>query len=71
VISLRDGRAGQVSAEDSAGWARDKMAAYKVPCVVEFVECLPKSPIGKILWRELQDREKERAGTQSPGLSQR
>jgi fatty-acyl-CoA synthase len=33
------------------------MAAYKYPRVVEFVETLPKSPAGKILWRELQGRE--------------
>ena len=58
VIALRDG-----AAEDDAGiiaWARQQMAAYKVPRVIEFVEALPKSPVGKILWRELQDREKQK-----------
>ena len=39
-------------------WARDKMAAYKVPRLVEFVEQLPKTPTGKILWRELQEKER-------------
>ena len=38
----------------------EQMAAYKVPRVIEFVEALPKSPVGKILWRELQDREKQK-----------
>jgi fatty-acyl-CoA synthase len=33
------------------------MAAYKVPRVVEFVDALPKSGSGKIMWRELQERE--------------
>jgi fatty-acyl-CoA synthase len=33
------------------------MAAYKIPRVVEFVESLPKSGSGKIMWRELQERE--------------
>ena len=33
------------------------MAAYKVPRVVEFVDALPKSGAGKIMWRELQERE--------------
>ena len=33
------------------------MAAYKIPRIVEFVEALPKSGAGKIMWRELQDRE--------------
>jgi long-chain acyl-CoA synthetase len=33
---------------------RTNLAAYKVPSVVEFVDELPKSPIGKILRRELR-----------------
>ncbi|MGQ0544332.1 MAG: long-chain fatty acid--CoA ligase [Betaproteobacteria bacterium] len=45
------------SAEDITGWAREKMAAFKVPRVVEFVDSLPKTATGKILWRELQERE--------------
>jgi fatty-acyl-CoA synthase len=36
------------------------MAAYKVPRQVEFVYSLPKSPVGKILWRDLQDRENQK-----------
>ncbi len=38
-------------------WARQKMAAFKVPRFVEFVEALPKTATGKILWRELQEKE--------------
>ena len=38
-------------------WARGQMAAYKVPRCVEFVDSLPKSATGKILWRVLQDAE--------------
>ena len=45
---------------DITEWARDKMAAYKVPRVVEFVEQLPKTPTGKILWRELQEKERRK-----------
>ena len=36
-------------------WARERMAAYKVPRIVEFVTALPKSGTGKILWRQLQE----------------
>jgi fatty-acyl-CoA synthase len=43
--------------EDIVNWAREKMAAFKVPRVVEFVAALPKTATGKILWRELQEKE--------------
>ncbi|HUQ24560.1 MAG TPA: long-chain fatty acid--CoA ligase [Burkholderiales bacterium] len=49
-----------IEARDITDWARDKMAAYKVPRLVEFVEQLPKTPTGKILWRELQEKERRK-----------
>ncbi|HET7672549.1 MAG TPA: long-chain fatty acid--CoA ligase [Burkholderiales bacterium] len=47
-----------LKAEDIIEWARSRMAAFKVPRVVQFVEQLPKTATGKILWRELQERER-------------
>ena len=44
--------------QDIIDWARDHMAVYKVPRAVEFVDSLPKSGSGKILWKALQDRER-------------
>jgi fatty-acyl-CoA synthase len=38
-------------------WARQQMAAYKVPHVVEFVDALPKNAAGKVQWRQLQEQE--------------
>jgi fatty-acyl-CoA synthase len=46
-----------LTAGELVDWARDKMAAFKVPRVVEFVDALPKTATGKILWRELQEKE--------------
>jgi fatty-acyl-CoA synthase len=46
-----------VTAEALVAWAREHMAAYKVPHLVEFVDALPKSGTGKVMWRLLQDRE--------------
>lgn len=46
--------------EEIIAWARGEMAAYKCPQSVEFVESLPKSASGKVLWRALQERERER-----------
>jgi len=45
------------SSKDIIDWARERMAAFKVPRVVEFVEELPKTATGKILWRKLQEEE--------------
>lgn len=46
-----------VTAAAITDWAREKMAAFKVPRIVEFVGELPKTATGKILWRELQEKE--------------
>ena len=44
------------SEEELLAFARERLAAYKIPDSITFVEELPKSPIGKILRRELRDR---------------
>jgi fatty-acyl-CoA synthase len=56
VVVLRSTSTG-TSAKDIIDWAREKMAAFKVPRVVEFVDELPKTATGKILWRKLQEEE--------------
>ena len=70
VIATRDARQGEavkalvvlkpgasLDAAELIGWCREAMAVYKAPRFVEFVAELPKSSTGKILWRELQQRE--------------
>ncbi|MEP6884743.1 MAG: long-chain fatty acid--CoA ligase [Gammaproteobacteria bacterium] len=47
----------RVDAQGIIDWCRENMAAYKCPRIVEFVDALPKSGAGKIMWRELQERE--------------
>src|SRR3984957_1480484 len=47
----------RIDAPTIIDWCRENMAAYKCPRIIEFVEALPKSGAGKIMWRELQDRE--------------
>lgn len=34
-------------------WCRNQMSAYKCPSIVEFVDALPKSGAGKVLWKDL------------------
>jgi fatty-acyl-CoA synthase len=57
VIVLRSDARGTTNADDIIAWSREHMAAYKVPRMVEFVDSLPKSGSGKVMWRLLQERE--------------
>ena len=63
IVVLRAEARGKTTADDITTWARDNMAAYKVPRLVQFVDALPKSGSGKVMWRLLQDQE----ATVSPG----
>jgi fatty-acyl-CoA synthase len=57
VIVLRPDAKGHTSEQDIIDWAHEHMAAYKAPRQVQFVDSLPKSGSGKVMWRLLQDQE--------------
>ena len=61
VVVLRAEAKGKTTAEDITGWAKEHMAAYKVPKLVEFADSLPKSGSGKVMWRLLQEKEESKA----------
>jgi long-chain acyl-CoA synthetase len=75
VIGVPDDIAGEVvkafvvsadpslSAERIVAHCRENLTRYKVPRIVEFRSQLPKTPVGKILRRELRAAEMERAHT--------
>ncbi|MEA3222358.1 MAG: long-chain fatty acid--CoA ligase [Thermodesulfobacteriota bacterium] len=46
--------------EEVIQYLNDKLAAYKVPKAIEFIDELPKSAIGKILRRELRETDKKK-----------
>jgi long-chain acyl-CoA synthetase len=48
------------AAEELIEYCRVRLARHKVPSFIEFVESLPKSAIGKVLRRELQEAEATR-----------
>jgi len=60
VVVLRADARGKTRPEDIIEWAKENMAAYKYPRVVEFVDALPKSGTGKVMWRQLQESENAR-----------
>ncbi|MDO8419928.1 MAG: long-chain fatty acid--CoA ligase [Rubrivivax sp.] len=57
VIVLRAEARATATAQDIIDWAREHMAVYKVPRQIEFVDALPRSGSGKVMWRQLQERE--------------
>jgi fatty-acyl-CoA synthase len=63
VVVLKAAARGRVREEDVVAWAKEHMAAFKYPRVVEFVEQLPKTATGKVFWRKLQEEENKRCGT--------
>ncbi|MGO4331027.1 long-chain fatty acid--CoA ligase [Cupriavidus sp. 2TAF22] len=65
VVALKAAARGtpEASAEQIMAWCRERLAAYKVPRIVSFVDALPKSATGKIQWRALQEQEQAQGGT--------
>ena len=61
VVVLKAAARGRTEPDAIIGWAREKMAAFKAPRQVEFVEALPKTATGKIFWRKLQEEENRRS----------
>ena len=56
-VVLRPGRA--VDAVALVAWARDNMANYKVPRVIEFCPELPRNAAGKVLRSQLRNNDLE------------
>ncbi|OLE31527.1 MAG: long-chain fatty acid--CoA ligase [Ktedonobacter sp. 13_1_20CM_3_54_15] len=63
-VVVRQEQRGMVSEEEIIEWSKGQMAAYKYPRMVQFVDALPRSGTGKILWRQLQEQERASASQQ-------
>lgn len=55
--------------EEVISYLKERLAPYKIPTSVEFMDELPKTTVGKILRRELRDMEIEKAEPGEPGTS--
>jgi fatty-acyl-CoA synthase len=62
-VVLRDQAIGTVTEQDIVAWAKDNMSAYKYPRTVEFVNELPRTASGKVLWRKVQDLQDSNTAT--------
>lgn len=56
AVVVRDPRAAAVEAEELVTWSKTRLARYKYPRRIEFVQALPLGPSGKVLKRELVAR---------------
>jgi long-chain acyl-CoA synthetase len=54
IVLKSDSQASE--AEIIIAYARERIAGYKLPKSIDFVDTLPRTPSGKILKRELRDR---------------
>jgi fatty-acyl-CoA synthase len=61
LIVLKKNLRQPIAPQDITAWARSRMAAFKVPRLVQFVDELPKTATGKIFWRKLQEEENRKA----------
>lgn len=57
LVVLRAAAQGRVTEQQIVDWCHENMAAYKAPRIVRFVDTLPRSGTGKIMWRSLQEQE--------------
>jgi long-chain acyl-CoA synthetase len=60
VVVLRKGQT--ISHKDLIDFCRQKLAHYKAPKSVDFVDTLPKSPAGKILKRQIREDYRTESG---------
>jgi acyl-CoA synthetase (AMP-forming)/AMP-acid ligase II len=54
VVELKPGTT--VSSDDLLAWCRDRLGGMKTPKSVEFWDQLPRSPVGKVLKKEVRQR---------------
>jgi long-chain acyl-CoA synthetase len=55
VVSLKPEYIGKVTADDITTWAKENIAAYKWPRIVEIKEEIPTTMVGKVLRRKLRE----------------
>jgi acyl-CoA synthetase (AMP-forming)/AMP-acid ligase II len=62
-VVLADGK--DIGEDEVKGHVKENLAGYKTPREVEFIDELPRNATGKIVKRELVEREKEESGREA------
>jgi long-chain acyl-CoA synthetase len=50
-----------LTADEVIQFSREKLAAYKAPKMVEFIDALPKSAVGKVLRKEVKEMDRKKS----------
>ena len=61
-IVVKEGQ--ELTEDEAVTYCKKNLAAYKVPKIIEFIDELPKSAVGKILRRKLKEMEMEKTESQ-------
>jgi len=63
-IVLKEDHKGRVTEQDIIDWAKTEMAGYKWPRLVEFIDQVPRTAVGKVFRRALKEKELNREKSQ-------
>lgn len=68
LVVLKQGSKGTLNEAELISWTREHMSAYKYPRYIEFVDTLPRSASGKLMWRiaQAQQDAQDRAEATAP-----
>ncbi|GAH85212.1 unnamed protein product, partial [marine sediment metagenome] len=56
VVLKPEYKDGKITEREIIEWAKERLAAYKYPRQVEFINILPRTAVGKIFRRKLRER---------------
>jgi len=54
-VVLKDEYKGKVTEQEIIDWMKERVASYKYPRIIEFIQEMPKSAVGKVLHRLLRE----------------
>lgn len=55
AVVLKEGQRGKTSQEELLAWCKERLAPYKIPKEIRFVDEIPKTMIGKVLRRRVRE----------------
>ncbi|MEX2725525.1 MAG: class I adenylate-forming enzyme family protein [Candidatus Freyarchaeota archaeon] len=60
-VVIKEEYKGKITPEELKEWAKENMAGYKWPRIIEFIDKIPRTAIGKVFRRALREQEKNKS----------